>query len=153
MVGGNPDNLVNARGLQCKPKKIKLTKGFETLVDESDYEWLSQWAWQVSFSKDTFRKTIKYYACRFETIKFKTRPSKRRKIYMHRFIMGEPPRKVVDHKNSDGLDNQRHNLKIATYYQNAQNRFAQGSMELVEQAGVEKDIFDEAIEKQQVEWN
>ena len=149
------DGMAHDLGIKPAPKKIKFTKGFVALVDASDFEWLSQWEWQVTFSKDTFRKTIKYYASRWETVKFKTRPSKRRKVYMHRFIMGEPYRKVIDHLNGNGLDNQRHNLKKATYYQNAQNRYSQGSMELVEQAGVEKDIFDEAIEAQEseVKWS
>lgn len=115
-----------------KSKEIPLTKGLKALVDEADFNWLNQYKWQVTFSDDTFRKTRKYYACRFETIRFKTRPNKRKKIYMHREIMGNPYRKVVDHLNGDGLDNRRANLKTATYYQNAQNRYSQGSMQLSE---------------------
>lgn len=155
MGNGSCTSGAHDLGIKPAPKEIILSKGFVALVDASDFEWLNQWEWQVTFSKDTFRKTIKYYASRWETIKFKTRASKRRKIYMHRLIMGEPPRKVVDHRDSNGLNNQRHNLKVATYYQNAQNRYGQGNMELTEQAGVEKDIFDEAIEAQEseVKWS
>lgn len=40
--------------------------------------------------------------------------------YMHHFIMRSRAR--FDHKNRDSLDNQRHNLRIATESQNKANR-------------------------------
>lgn len=139
---GNSSGMENdLHGKQgATSKEIILTKGMVALVDAADFEWLNSFNWQVSFSDDTFRKTRKYYASRWEVKKFKTRTSKRRKIYMHRFIMGEPYRKVVDHLNGNGLDNRRANLKTATYMQNAQNRFSQGTKDLFE-----PDVFDEAI--------
>lgn len=43
-------------------------------------------------------------------------------ILMHRLIAGAPNDLEVDHINGDGLDNRRHNLRLATKAQNAQNR-------------------------------
>lgn len=43
-----------------------------------------------------------------------------RETYMHRLIMGEP-RAVVDHRNRNGLDNQRRNLRVGTQSQNCAN--------------------------------
>jgi hypothetical protein len=43
-------------------------------------------------------------------------------VSMHRFIMDAQPDVEVDHRNGDGLDNQRHNLRVATVQQNMRNR-------------------------------
>lgn len=45
-------------------------------------------------------------------------------LYMHRLVMGLDPNDglQVDHKNFDGLDCTRANLRIATHAQNQQNR-------------------------------
>lgn len=128
---------------RAETKEIVLSNGMVALVDAADFEWLNQWKWQATCSRDSFRKRLKWYACRYETVKFKTRPSKRKKIYMHRLIVGFPKGKVVDHASGDGLDNRRKNLSPATYYRNAKNTFAQGVLE-------ELDVFDEAIAAQGV---
>lgn len=45
------------------------------------------------------------------------------RIYLHEFLFGKSPRpRVWDHENRNGLDNQRHNLRVATRRQNSQNR-------------------------------
>lgn len=41
---------------------------------------------------------------------------------MHRFILGVSGRLLVDHKNGDGLDNRKQNLRCATNAQNLCNR-------------------------------
>ena len=41
---------------------------------------------------------------------------------MHRFIMGNPPGKIVDHINSNNLDNRRENLRITDSVGNGQNK-------------------------------
>ncbi len=44
-------------------------------------------------------------------------------IYLHRLIMGVTDRKLfVDHRNHDGLDNRRENLRVTTNAQNQANR-------------------------------
>lgn len=43
-------------------------------------------------------------------------------FYMHRLVIGAGPRQQIDHANLNGLDNQRHNLRIATHTQNRANQ-------------------------------
>ena len=43
---------------------------------------------------------------------------------MHIEIMGKKPGYVIDHKDGDGLNNQRNNLRHVTFRQNLQNRHA-----------------------------
>ena len=82
-------------------RKIELTKGQFTLVDDNDFEWLNQFKWSC-------QKGNKYAA----------RRTNNRIIYMHRFIVNCPEKKEVDHINGNGLDNQRNNLRIVTSHQN-----------------------------------
>lgn len=42
-------------------------------------------------------------------------------VAMHRFIMNAPAGIEVDHRNGDGLDNRRRNLRLATHLQNTAN--------------------------------
>lgn len=88
-------------------KIINLTKGFSTIVDNEDFEFLSQWKWH-------YRKCDKSgYAVRV--------PYKQMAIYMHRFITNSPERMEVDHINGNSLDNRKLNLRICTRQQNMQN--------------------------------
>ena len=94
-------------------KEIKLTQGKVALVDDGDYDFLMQWKWQAHF-KDL------WYAVRTQRM-----GKKRICVRMHRVILGLiDPNVKGDHKDGDGLNNQRGNLRIATTEQNAQNRRA-----------------------------
>ena len=95
--------------LKIVMKKIELTKGFEAIVDDEVFDFIIQWEWYV------LNPNSKYpYAVR--------RDSDRRLIFMHKIIMCGPPSIHVDHINGLGLDNQRHNLRVATLSQNCANR-------------------------------
>ncbi len=85
---------------------IPLTQGKFALVDDEDFPYLSQFKWQANFENGT------WYARRTTP-----RPN-RQTIKMHNEIMKA---KGVDHRNRDGLDNQKNNLRIATRSQNALN--------------------------------
>ena len=88
-------------------KEIHLTQGKVTLVDDADYDWLNQWNWCA----DKALKT--YYAATFKDGK---------KIRMHRFILGLTDRyTLADHIDRDGLNNQRSNLRPATFSQSNSN--------------------------------
>lgn len=65
-------------------------------------------------------------------------------IKMHILIYGKAPKGfMVDHKNSDGLDNRQSNLRHATYGQNAQNRIKQPGKYTSDYTGV--NIYDNII--------
>lgn len=102
-------------------KEIKLTRGQVALVDDEDFEYLNQWKWQAM----KWHKLDNYYATR--TV-FEKRIidgeiwTKRKSIKMHRFIMKAKDDLLVDHKDGNGLNNQKSNLREATPSQNLQNR-------------------------------
>jgi hypothetical protein len=88
-------------------KQIPLTQGLFAAVDDDDFEWLSQWKWSVN-------------RCAGDLV-YAARRNGRKHEKMHRLIMGFPSLDV-DHKDGNGLNNQRDNLRIGTRSQNAVNR-------------------------------
>jgi hypothetical protein len=78
-----------------------------TIVDQDDYQKLSWYHWQLFENKSG-----NLYAIRFDNGRF---------IKMHRVIMNAPPGKIVDHRNHEGLDNTKRNLRFATIAQNNYN--------------------------------
>jgi hypothetical protein len=96
-------------------KEIQLTKGKVTFVDDKDFEWLNQWKWQAN--KQTYKNITNFYAVRSG----KRINGKRLGIKMHRFILNAPKGIEVDHRDTDGLNNQRYNLRLCTCQQNNMN--------------------------------
>ena len=47
-------------------------------------------------------------------------------VYLHHFLMGQKDGLEIDHKNGNGLDNRRCNLRFATSMQNKMNKKALG---------------------------
>ena len=81
------------------------------LIDEEDYERVSQYHWTISKSEYTFYAVVRL-------------PSPRAKpemLIMHRFIMDAPDDIEVDHQDRNGLNNVRTNLRLATRAQNMAN--------------------------------
>jgi len=91
-------------------KTIELTRGLVAIVDDEDYERLSAWKWHAVTD---YRGES--YACRHAK---KGEPGPRY-VLMHRMICQTD--KDVDHRNGDGLDNRRENLRPATRSQNIAN--------------------------------
>jgi hypothetical protein len=91
-------------------KKIQLTKGQIALVDDQDFQCLSQYNWYAQ------RKRGKYYAARSEYLGTENGRESKRIIYVHRAILGlehGDPR-IGDHiEPKETLNNQRSNLRIA----------------------------------------
>lgn len=91
-------------------KIIKLTKGYETIVDDEDYEELSKHKWYANVGG-----TAPHLVYARGTINGK-------KVRMHRVIMKTTENLVVDHKNHDTLDNRKKNLRNCTQKENQENR-------------------------------
>jgi hypothetical protein len=92
--------------------EIPLTRGYVALIDEADYEAVTgAGAWCANTSSADHV----VYAQRG----FRGADGLQRTVQMHRFLTGWD---VVDHRNGNGLDNRRSNLRPATIAQNAMNR-------------------------------
>lgn len=91
------------------PRQIPLTRGLFATVDASDFEWLSQWKW---FAKPN--KSGLVYAGRRRRLGDET--SGAPVILMHRAILG--CEFFPDHKDGNGLNNQRQNLRESSRIQN-----------------------------------
>lgn len=102
-------------------KEIKLSKQgknkgkYVALVDDEDFERINQFRWHATKMGNNI------YACRSCWIE-----GKKRTLMMHSYILNIEHSAIngieVDHWNHIGLDNQKHNLRICTKIQNAQNK-------------------------------
>lgn len=90
-------------------KTIKMTRGFEAIVDDEDFEFLNQLKWHANpIGKRMYAQS----GCWDK--KFK----KKYNIRMHRFLLKPKSNEQVDHINGNGLDNRRCNLRILSRVQN-----------------------------------
>lgn len=96
-------------------KLIPLTKGQCAIVDDADYDLVSQYKWTAQPSAGKFRPVRSFLMSH-------GRRGKRGMILMYRFLLGEPDGDV-DHINRNPLDNRRCNLRIATMSQNIANQW------------------------------
>jgi hypothetical protein len=93
-------------------KYIPLTRGYFALVDVYDYDSLSRFNWYVLIS---------------DKMKYAFRSGQKRlgesgEIGMHQQILRLTDGRLPDHRNGNGLDNRRSNLRPATHAQNLCNR-------------------------------
>lgn len=91
---------------------ILLTQGMQTVVDDEDYEVLSQYKWRARKGRNDHT----WYVVRTDYSNGK------HDIQMHRQIMNDPYGCHVDHEDGNGLNNCRSNLRVATPSQNQCNR-------------------------------
>jgi hypothetical protein len=83
--------------------RLKLSDGGETIVDTSDYKFLSQWKWRKN-SQGYVRRSI---------------PNGE---FLHRVLLNAPADKLVDHINRNPLDNRKSNLRLCTASENNVNQ-------------------------------
>lgn len=96
-------------------KRIKLTQGQVALVDDADYDWLTQYKWCA----------YKHRSGNFYSIRASSRKDgKQYTIMMHRQILGlkKGDKRQGDHRDHNTLDNRRNNLRICTGQQNQLNQ-------------------------------
>jgi hypothetical protein len=92
-------------------KERPLTQGEVAIVDDADFEWLNQWKWCATRRRHT------WYAVRHEA-------GTHRVFLMHRQILGLGfgDQRQGDHRDGNGLNNTRLNLRVATVAQNNYNQ-------------------------------
>ncbi len=102
-------------GDRIMSKQILLTQGKVAIIDDDDYEAISEHKWLAHKSG---LRMVRYYAER--QVRYGT---KQVLVGMHRDIMGLVigDGLQIDHANGDGLDNRRSNLRICTQSQNNAN--------------------------------
>jgi hypothetical protein len=97
-------------------QRIPLTRDFYALVDDADFQELSAYQWQVLMPGGP------------EGRKYAVRYQRGKAIYMHRVLLKDQlttERPHCDHRNGDGLDNRRENLRACTRTENQRNRRCQ----------------------------
>jgi hypothetical protein len=93
--------------------EIPLTQGNVAIVDDAVVALLMQNRWIAA--RDHRRQ--QWYA----QANVYRQDGVRTTISMHRLLMGNPPGKMVDHRNGNGLDNRRQNLRVSTPSENSRN--------------------------------
>jgi hypothetical protein len=89
--------------------EVPLSQGAIALIDDVDGDAILAHKWSLN-------------AGRWGSPGYAVRNSAGGMLQMHRVILGAPPGVEVDHRNGNGLDNRRGNLRLATASQNAANR-------------------------------
>lgn len=82
---------------------IPLTQGKVAVVDFEDFEKVRPYKWHVNETLN-----IWYACCRIA----------RRRVYLHRLITNASCGQSVDHRDGNGLNNVRTNLRICSHAQN-----------------------------------
>lgn len=93
-------------------KYIKLSKGYEAIVDDCNFEWLNQWKWHYNNHG---------YAMRRQYLGKKDGIYKYKGIYMHNLINKTPIGFETDHINRNKLDNRKENLRTVNESENKIN--------------------------------
>jgi hypothetical protein len=86
-------------------KRIPLTQGKFALVDDEDYESLSRHKWY--YCRAAHARTGYAYRMLGPRVG-------RIQVRMHGVLLSAPPGMQIDHRNRDGLDNRRSNLRLVT---------------------------------------
>lgn len=91
-------------------RHIPLTQRKWAQVDECDYPIVASHKWRAVHEGNTwYAKANVWKNGKYTTVK------------MHRLIVDAKPGTLVDHKNQNGLDNRKSNLRVVTRSQNAAN--------------------------------
>lgn len=86
--------------------KIPLTKGKFAVIDDDDYDKIAGYKW--CFAKAGYAASRK--------------KNYGEQVLMHRIILNAGKTQSVDHKNGNGLDNRKNNIRLCSHQQNMMNR-------------------------------
>lgn len=103
--------------------ELQLNDGFVTVIDSDDFDkihevhFMNGLIWRGSVSERSWRVLKKphtnYAVCTL---------SGSVELRLHRVLMGAKAHEEVDHRDGNGLNNRRSNLRLVTKCQNSQNR-------------------------------
>lgn len=100
-------------------RTIQISAGYTATVDEENYDELIPYLWTASVLKNRNGEISIVYAWRWTSAK----DGPKKKVYMHRQILGiTDPSIDVDHKDHDGLNNTRENLRTGSRTSNLGNK-------------------------------
>lgn len=98
-------------------KEIKLKCGNTVFVDDEDAHFLDKYSWRSHFDG------WNWYVRRSTTINKKVKT-----FLLHRVILNITDKKVfVDHKDHNGMNNQKNNLRVCTPSENKKNTKGRGT--------------------------
>lgn len=100
-------------------KEIQLTQGKVALVDDEDYERLRTFRWHAVAPRGKERT---WYAARYVPVVEQRARQCGPRLFMHYCLLTVPAGMLIDHRDRNGLNNQKSNLRCATKEQNAANR-------------------------------
>lgn len=89
------------------PIKNRKISGLFALVDDEDYELLSQWKWHLSTGGYAYTHVF---------------IGKYKKASMHSMIKDIKKPFITDHRDRNKLNNQKHNLRQSTSLENSRNK-------------------------------
>jgi len=93
-------------------REIPLTRGYVAIVDDDDYELVSRFKWQAGVRNHTV------YAQR----SFRGPDGRKTMQSLHRMLMNlTDPAIQIDHRDHDGLNNSRSNLRACSHAENQRN--------------------------------
>lgn len=95
-------------------REISIGHGYITIIDAADYPLVSQFTWHAKVDRRKDGTIRNVYARRYLYGK--------RVGYLHQLLLGPQPKGLeIDHRNRNGLDNRRQNLRVGTISQNRAN--------------------------------
>ena len=86
---------------------LQLTQNKWAVIDEQDWEKVKDHTWHTEIARKTFYATTSING---------------RSVRMHRLIMDPGKGEIVDHRDGNGLNNRRSNLRVCNNSQNLRNR-------------------------------
>ena len=97
---------------------VPLTQGYEAVIDADDVPIAGAFNWYAEIDRRSDGSIRSVYAVR----KRRDESGNEKGERLHRIIAGATPGFEVDHKDGDGLNNRRTNIRVATNAQNQHNQ-------------------------------
>ena len=101
-----------------KMKTVPLKNGQSFIVDDEDFDKVSEYSWHLFGAG---------YIGRSKSLGYLDGKQKNKTLYIHRFLTNAPDDKEVDHINGNKLDNRKSNLRFCNHSQNNAYRLKQSN--------------------------